>query len=132
MSIGRGPTLAVAREAALKLKETCRIHAEAFSGAEFQHGPIALVERGYPAILFMPTDAAAEGLKTLAMAADRKGRDGVHDRIALRRLQTLYRRLSRITRMRMPSASFKPSMDWLFRSPNVAATTLIGRRTCKR
>jgi glucosamine--fructose-6-phosphate aminotransferase (isomerizing) len=68
MSIGRGPTLAVAREAALKLKETCRIHAEAFSGAEFQHGPIALVERGYPAILFMPTDAAAEGLKTLAMA----------------------------------------------------------------
>jgi glucosamine--fructose-6-phosphate aminotransferase (isomerizing) len=68
MSIGRGPTLAVAREAALKLKETCRIHAEAFSGAEFQHGPIALVERGYPAILFMPTDAAAEGLKTLAVA----------------------------------------------------------------
>src|SRR6185295_1584468 len=68
MSIGRGPTLAIAREAALKLKETCRIHAEAFSGAEFQHGPIALVERGYPAILFMPTDAAAGGLKTLAMA----------------------------------------------------------------
>ena len=68
MSVGRGPTLAVAREAALKLKETCRIHAEAFSGAEFQHGPIALVERGYPVILFMPTDAAAEGLKTLAMA----------------------------------------------------------------
>jgi glucosamine--fructose-6-phosphate aminotransferase (isomerizing) len=67
MSIGRGPTLAVAREAALKLKETCRIHAEAFSGAEFQHGPIALVERGYPAILFIPTDEAAEGLKTLAI-----------------------------------------------------------------
>jgi len=72
MSIGRGPTLAVAREAALKLKETCRIHAEAFSGAEFQHGPIALVERGYPVILFMPTDAAAEGLKTLAMALTAK------------------------------------------------------------
>jgi glutamine---fructose-6-phosphate transaminase (isomerizing) len=72
MSIGRGPTLAIAREAALKLKETCRIHAEAFSGAEFQHGPIALVERGYPVILFMPTDAAAEGLKTLAMALSRK------------------------------------------------------------
>src|SRR2546423_11885159 len=43
MSIGRGPTLAVAGEAALKMKETCGIHAEAFSGAEFQHGPIALV-----------------------------------------------------------------------------------------
>ena len=73
MSIGRGPTLAVAREAALKLKETCGIHAEAFSGAEFQHGPIALVQRHYPVILFMPTDAAAEGLKTLAMALIRKG-----------------------------------------------------------
>ena len=131
MSIGRGPTLAVAREAALKLKETCRIHAEAFSGAEFQHGPIALVERDYPAILFMPTDAAAEGLKALAMAADRKGATvfttGSHSGA-----RTLCRRLSRIILMRMPSASFKPSMDWLSRSPNAAATMLIGRRTCKR
>jgi glucosamine--fructose-6-phosphate aminotransferase (isomerizing) len=73
MSIGRGPTLAVAREAALKLKETCGIHAEAFSGAEFQHGPIALVARGYPTILFMPTDAAAEGLKALAIDLTAKG-----------------------------------------------------------
>src|SRR2546423_7092767 len=73
ISIGRGPTLAVAREAALKLKEICRIHAEAFSGAEFQHGPIALVERGYPTILFLPTDAAAEGLTTLATDLVRKG-----------------------------------------------------------
>ena len=39
MTIGRGPTLAIAREAALKMKETCHLHAEAFSGAEFQHGP---------------------------------------------------------------------------------------------
>lgn len=73
MSIGRGPTLAVAREAALKLKETCNIHAEAFSSAEFQHGPIALVERDYPIILFMPTDAAAEGLKAFAATLVRKG-----------------------------------------------------------
>ena len=63
----------MAREAALKLKETCRIHAEAFSGAEFQHGPIALVERGYPTILFLPTDAAAEGLEGLATDLIRKG-----------------------------------------------------------
>lgn len=72
-SIGRGPTLAVAREAALKLKETCGIHAEAFSGAEFQHGPIALVERDYPVIVFVPTDAAAAGLETLAPALIGKG-----------------------------------------------------------
>src|SRR4051812_39972138 len=73
MSIGRGPTLAVAREAALKLKETCGIHAEAFSGAEFQHGPITLIERNYPVILFMPTDAAADGLKSLASDLVREG-----------------------------------------------------------
>ena len=43
IAIGRGPTLAIAREAALKLKEICNLHAEAFSGAEFLHGPVALV-----------------------------------------------------------------------------------------
>ena len=42
-TIGRGPTLAIAREAALKLKETCNLQAEPFSSAEFQHGPMALV-----------------------------------------------------------------------------------------
>ena len=57
VTIGRGPTLAIAREAALKLKETCNLHAEAFSGAEFQHGPVALVEPAYPVLLFMPADA---------------------------------------------------------------------------
>jgi glucosamine--fructose-6-phosphate aminotransferase (isomerizing) len=66
VTIGRGPTLAVAREAALKLKETCRLHAEAFSGAEFQHGPMALVSASYPLLLFMPTDEAGAGLQQLA------------------------------------------------------------------
>ena len=51
-TIGRGPTLAIAREAALKLKEVCNLHTEAFSGAEFQHGPIALVSQGYPVLMF--------------------------------------------------------------------------------
>jgi glutamine---fructose-6-phosphate transaminase (isomerizing) len=45
ITIGRGPTLAIAREASLKLKETCNLHAEAFSGAEFRHGPMALSHR---------------------------------------------------------------------------------------
>jgi glutamine---fructose-6-phosphate transaminase (isomerizing) len=66
IAIGRGPTLAIAREASLKLKETCNLHAEAFSGAEFLHGPIALVSSRYPVLMFMPTDAAAEGMRKLA------------------------------------------------------------------
>ncbi len=50
--LGRGSALAVAQEAALKLKETCGIQAEAFSTAEFSHGPMALIEAGYPVLLF--------------------------------------------------------------------------------
>ncbi len=73
IAIGRGPTLAIAREAALKLKETSNLHAEAFSGAEFQHGPVALVSPLYPILMFMPTDAAAAGLPELAADLRRKG-----------------------------------------------------------
>ena len=73
ITIGRGPTLAIAREAALKLKETSNLHAEAFSGAEFQHGPVALVSPLYPILMFMPTDAAAAGMPELAADLRRKG-----------------------------------------------------------
>jgi glucosamine--fructose-6-phosphate aminotransferase (isomerizing) len=73
IAIGRGPTLAIAREAALKLKENCNLHAEAFSGAEFVHGPVALVERDYPILMFMPTDAAAPGMQQLAITLEEKG-----------------------------------------------------------
>jgi glucosamine--fructose-6-phosphate aminotransferase (isomerizing) len=72
-TIGRGPTLAIAREAALKLKEICNLHAEAFSGAEFMHGPVSLVSTRYPVLLFMPTDAAAPSLQALAGDLRRKG-----------------------------------------------------------
>ena len=65
-TIGRGPSLAIAREAALKLKEVCNLHTEAFSGAEFLHGPIALVEPRYPVLMFVPRDAAAHGMRELA------------------------------------------------------------------
>jgi len=73
VTIGRGPTLAIAREAALKLKETCDLHAEPFSGAEFLHGPVALVSNRYPILMFMPTDQAAAGLRALIADLDQKG-----------------------------------------------------------
>lgn len=72
LTLGRGPTLAIAREAALKFKETCDLPAEAFSSAEFQHGPVSLVANHYPVLIFAPTDAAAEGLPELA--ADIRGK----------------------------------------------------------
>lgn len=72
ITLGRGPTLAIAQEAALKLKEICNLHAEAYSGAEFQHGPIALVTSGYPILIFMPGDESAEPLSALAADLCRK------------------------------------------------------------
>ncbi|HEY7747292.1 MAG TPA: SIS domain-containing protein [Aestuariivirgaceae bacterium] len=56
--LGRGPSFAMAQEAALKLKETCAIHAEAFSAAEVMHGPLELVGKNFPAFAFCPADAA--------------------------------------------------------------------------
>jgi glutamine---fructose-6-phosphate transaminase (isomerizing) len=73
ITIGRGPTLAIAREASLKLKESCGLHAEASSGAEFRHGPMALVLPRYPVVMFMPTDVAADGMRQLAADLRRKG-----------------------------------------------------------
>lgn len=73
IAIGRGPTLAIAREAALKLKEVGNLHAEAFSGAEFLHGPVALVEAAYPILMFTPIDQAAAGMRRLAAELRAKG-----------------------------------------------------------
>jgi len=73
LALGRGPTLAIAREAALKFKETCDLPAEAFSSAEFQHGPVSLVAQHYPVLLFAPTDEAGKGLRELAADIHAKG-----------------------------------------------------------
>jgi glutamine---fructose-6-phosphate transaminase (isomerizing) len=92
VTIGRGPTLAIAREAALKLKETCNLQAEPFSGAEFQHGPVTLVSARYPILLFMPTDAAAAGLRELAADLRAKGAAlfaADHDQTTVGRLPAL-------------------------------------------
>ncbi|HET9106767.1 MAG TPA: SIS domain-containing protein [Steroidobacteraceae bacterium] len=64
--IGRGLGLGVAQEAALKLKETCGLHAEALSAAELRHGPMALVRPGFPVLIFSQDDEARAGLEALA------------------------------------------------------------------
>lgn len=69
--LGRGAGLAIATEAALKLKETCGIQAEPFSGAELRHGPMAIVEEGFPLLVFAPRGPAQAGL--IALARDLRG-----------------------------------------------------------
>lgn len=66
--LGRGLGLAAAQEAALKFKETCGLHAEAYSSAEVKHGPMALVGPGFPVLAFAQPDETGAG--TAAAAAE--------------------------------------------------------------
>lgn len=53
--VGRGMNYGNSYELALKLMETCYVVAERFSSADFFHGPLAIIERRFPVILFAPT-----------------------------------------------------------------------------
>ncbi len=64
--LGRGPALAIAAEAALKFKETCGIHAEAYSAAEVLHGPARIVERHFPVLALAARDAAESSVADVA------------------------------------------------------------------
>lgn len=63
--VGRGLLYANAYEMALKLMETCYVVAERFSSADFFHGPLAMVERHFPIILFAPPGITLEGARLL-------------------------------------------------------------------
>ena len=70
--VGRGMGFGVAQEAALKFKETCGLHAEAFSSAEVQHGPMALVQKDFPVLAFAQNDGTrASVLEVAAKFAER-------------------------------------------------------------
>ncbi len=71
--LGRGPSLAIASEAALKFKETSEMHAEAYSSAEVLHGPVALVDRRFPVVTFAARDAALMSVLTTADSLAEKG-----------------------------------------------------------
>lgn len=63
--VGRGLAYANAYEMALKLMETCYVVAERFSSADFLHGPLAMVERHFPVILFAPPGVMLADVKSL-------------------------------------------------------------------
>ncbi|KUP91440.1 SIS domain-containing protein [Tritonibacter horizontis] len=72
-TLGRGPSWAVANEAALKFKETCQIHAESYSAAEVLHGPVSIVGQDFPVIAFAAGDAAEASVAEMAEALVAKG-----------------------------------------------------------
>jgi glutamine---fructose-6-phosphate transaminase (isomerizing) len=71
--LGRGSLYATALEAALKIKEVSYIHAEAFAGGELKHGPISLIGKGTPCIVFVSKDTES---KILSNAMEVKSRGG--------------------------------------------------------
>ena len=71
--LGRGPALAIAHEAALKFKETCNQHAEAYSAAEVLHGPVSMVGTGFPVLALAARDSAEP---SVIETADRLAADG--------------------------------------------------------
>ena len=115
--LGRGYGLGIAQEAALKLKETCALHAEAFSSAEVRHGPMAIVGEGFPVIAFAGSghdgddvraavdEFAARGARPLL--ADASGRGGVLPALAghpviepILMIQSFYRAAEALSRAR--------------------------------
>jgi len=71
--VGRGHGFGVAQEMALKFKETCGFHAEAFSAAEIRHGPMALVGPDFPVLLTAQDDESQESVRSLADAFTGRG-----------------------------------------------------------
>ncbi|MHA1780991.1 MAG: glutamine--fructose-6-phosphate transaminase (isomerizing) [Candidatus Thorarchaeota archaeon] len=60
--LGRGVSIATAFEGALKLKEISYNHAEGYSAGESKHGPIALIEDGFPVVFIAPNDETRDRL----------------------------------------------------------------------
>ncbi len=61
--LGRGFDYDLAIEAQLKLKETTYIHAEAYPGGEFLHGPVALIEKDTPIVAFLSDPAVINPMR---------------------------------------------------------------------
>ena len=72
--LGRGAMYPLALEGALKLKEISYIHAEGYASGELKHGPIALVDKTVPVIVFAPRDALFE--KTVSNMQEVMARGG--------------------------------------------------------
>jgi glucosamine--fructose-6-phosphate aminotransferase (isomerizing) len=60
MYIGRGINYPIALEGALKLKEISYLHAEGYAAGELKHGPIALLDRGFPVFAIATQSATLE------------------------------------------------------------------------
>jgi glucosamine--fructose-6-phosphate aminotransferase (isomerizing) len=75
ITTGRGFAYPSAREAALKLMETCYVSAQAFSGADLLHGPLAMIDNGVPVIAVLSPAAAGTAMSPVIDAVRDRGAD---------------------------------------------------------
>lgn len=73
--VGRGYTHCTTHEIALKIKELAYISADPYSAADFKHGPIALLEEGFPLIAIAPQGKTFATMKTLIQEVQQLGAD---------------------------------------------------------
>ncbi|MDB2423202.1 SIS domain-containing protein [Paracoccaceae bacterium] len=71
--LGRGLSYAISNESALKFKETCQIHAGSYSSAEVLHGPVSIVEPGYPVLALASRDASEDSIASVVDELTQKG-----------------------------------------------------------
>lgn len=72
--LGRQYQLPIARESSLKLKEITYLHSESYPSGELKHGPLALIDKNIPSVLFAPNDLMFE--KNVSSIQEIKARDG--------------------------------------------------------
>ena len=71
--IGRGVSYSSALEGALKIKEVSYKYCEGLAGGELKHGPIALIQKGSPCIVFAPNDETYESIISNAIEVKSRG-----------------------------------------------------------
>lgn len=75
VTTSRGYAYPTAREAALKLMETCYLSAHAYSGADLLHGPLAMVDQDRPVIAIVPEGPGGRALQPVLAALRERGAD---------------------------------------------------------
>ena len=75
VTTARGYNYPTAREAALKLMETSYLVAHAFSGADLLHGPVAMIDRGFPVIAVVPEGEGGAALRPVLERLGERGAD---------------------------------------------------------
>jgi glucosamine--fructose-6-phosphate aminotransferase (isomerizing) len=101
--VGRGFNYATAFETALKLKEMTYSIVEPYSSADFLHGPLAMIEGGFPAIVIAPSGVMAGEMVEFARVLRERGAEviAVSDAEAV------------LEQARVPLALPAPAPEWL-------------------